>query len=85
MNTNAHKTNRTFYKNTGFEKRDYNQGSTTRFYKNPEKDRRFITSSMSGNSANQDAAIASVVTLFRGTIVSMDTGAVQWHCRELFP
>jgi len=85
MNSNAYKTNRTFYKNTGFEKRDNYYGLTTRFYKNSEKDRRFIIPSMSGNSANQDATVASVIRLFRGTVASLDTGAIHCHCSELFP
>jgi hypothetical protein len=85
MNTNAYKTNRTFYKNTGFEKRDNNSGHITRFYKNSEKDRLFITPSMSGNSANQDDAVASVIKLFRGTLVTLEAGSLQCHYRELFP
>lgn len=85
MKTNAYKTNRTFYKNTGFEKRANNHGPAARFNKDPHKDRLFITPSMSGNSATQDAAVASVMKLFKGMFVSLDAGTVQWDCRELFP
>jgi hypothetical protein len=85
MNTNASKSNLTFYKNTGHEKRNhYNNDQSARFYKNSETDRRIIAPSMSGNYASQDAAVASVIKLFKGTIVSLDAGSVECHCREIF-
>jgi hypothetical protein len=85
MKTNVNKSNLTFYKNTGHEKRNHYNGQAARFYKNSETDRRIIAPSMSGNYAIQDAAVASVMKLFRGTIVSQEAGSVECHCRELFP
>jgi hypothetical protein len=85
MNTNVCKSNLSFYKNTGPEKRNHYNDQAARFYKNSETDRRIIAPTISGNYAGQDAAIASVIKLFKGTIVSPEAGSVECHCRELFP
>jgi hypothetical protein len=81
MNSNACTTNHSLHKNTGTEKRNYYHVPAARFYKNSETGRRSIPF---GNISRQDAALISIVRLFKGSIVTPEEGAVEYKCTELF-
>jgi hypothetical protein len=85
MNTYASKTNNTLYKNTGAEKRNAYQALPKRFYKNFETNERTNRGTIVSGRKASGSAVDSIVQLFRGTIVTGETGGIEWKVIELFP
>jgi hypothetical protein len=78
MNSYAHRTGHTFYKNTGIEKRDTYQDPPKRLYKNFETIRRAYKGTGSGNGSYTGTAVDSIVQFFKGTVVNGDVSGIEW-------
>jgi hypothetical protein len=85
MNTYASKNNYTLHKNPGAEKRNTYQALPKRLYKNFETNRRTNRGSIISGNKTSGSAVDSIVQLFRGTIVTGETGSIEWKAIELFP
>jgi hypothetical protein len=83
MNTYASKTNYTLYKNTGAEKRNTYPALPKRFYKNFETNQLANRGIIVPNRHASGSAVDSIVKLFRGTIVTGETGGIEWKALEL--